>query len=761
MSSASEDPRFTVDTHLFRELGELLVGRDSTALIELIKNSYDADATEVIVQGESLDDPRRGRIVVMDNGVGMTRGQFISGFLRVASRFKELGTRRSTRFGRRYTGVKGIGRLAAHKLARRLEVESVTSGTSPTALHAVIDWDKIEGYETLDDIPPGTISFGERAARPDALSGTTLTLSRLRRKWTQAERSRFLAEVSSFQAPDFIQDPLPKTVIPAPLLFDLPEVRDIGAAAGSTPAVGFRVVLDGDFETGDDYWELVADLATWVVEMQAAPGSEKVVYAIAPTRRTLEENPDARGYSDSVRRASSSPCFDARILIREGHFRVRRDQRVWASRASGVHVFLEGFRVLPYGDDDWLSIDSDYTRRPRQLELLRDLDFSAEWDDTDVDEGLTRLPKNNYFGGVFLTQEHAPTLRILVNREGFVPEAGFLALVEHVRTGVDLCTRVRAAAGLAERRKRAALRAAAREAKLSTTATRSLRAEIKDAEGVIKEIHAFLGQRDLEGAESLVERAVVTLEHVRDRADAIIWEGSMLRILASVGTQMAAFVHEVNGLLGTAQTLDQSIKVILEEGALIGEERRRLQGAWRVAVDLRQAVERHASYLTGVVSVNARRRRSRQLIAERFDSAVRLVQHSADRHHVEILADIPPTLRSPPMFPAELATIFANLLTNAVKAAGPDGRIHASAASDSNGLRVRVQNTGVAVDLGQAERWFRPFESTTDNPDSTLGQGMGLGLTITRSMLEYYGLSVRFVEPSTPYATAVEVKFSK
>ena len=99
-------PRFTVDTHLFRELGKLLVGRDSTALIELIKNSYDADATEVIVHGENLDDPERGRIVVMDTGCGMTREQFIAGFLRVASRLKEQGARRSTVFGRRYTGVK-------------------------------------------------------------------------------------------------------------------------------------------------------------------------------------------------------------------------------------------------------------------------------------------------------------------------------------------------------------------------------------------------------------------------------------------------------------------------------------------------------------------------------------------------------------------------------------------------------------------------------------------------------------------------------
>ena len=45
---------FSVDTHHFRELGELLVGRDSTALIELIKNAFDADATETLVYAEGL-----------------------------------------------------------------------------------------------------------------------------------------------------------------------------------------------------------------------------------------------------------------------------------------------------------------------------------------------------------------------------------------------------------------------------------------------------------------------------------------------------------------------------------------------------------------------------------------------------------------------------------------------------------------------------------------------------------------------------------
>ena len=113
------------------------------------------------------------------------------------------------------------------------------------------------------------------------------------------------------------------------------------------------------------------------------------------------------------------------------------------------------------------------------------------------------------------------------------------------------------------------------------------------------------------------------------------------------------------------------------------------------------------------------------------------------------------------MFPAELTTVFANLLTNAVKGAGEGGRIEASVAADDRVMRVRVQNTGVAVDLAEAERWFGPFESTTEQVNPVLGQGMGLGLTITRRVLDYYGTEIAFVEPDSPYATAIEMIFPK
>ena len=760
--------KFTVDTHLFRELGELLVGRDSTALIELIKNAYDADATEVTVHGEQLDTPSQGRILVIDNGIGMNSGDFENGFLRVASRLKDQGERQSTLFQRRYTGAKGIGRLAAHKLARRLEVHSVphvSKSEKRRALFAVIDWDEIEQYETLDELESAdAIVLETETTRGNAPSGTTLVLSRLRRAWTQAERARFFAEVQSFDPPTFLRYPLPRSVIEKPLLFDTPIVRDQGTDAVASP---FQVNLEGDFATGENYWALVAEMANWVMEIRADPNDEHVDFAIAPTKKLLSENPDAKETHQSIPHPAPKhgPHFDARILLREGSSKLTRDQRVWAANTSGIRVYLEGFRVLPYGEpkDDWLSIDADYTRRPRQLAMLKDIGLGTEASDPNI--GLVRVPSNNYFGAVFLTQNRCPDMRILVNREGFIPEAGYDTLVQIVRTGIDLCTRVRAAATYGSRQQRREDRRTSQQvAPEASVATDEIVEELalpnrlQDAVQLIEKAHERLNEGDTTRAKAETSAAMRELGEVTELAADLWSERSLLHVLASVGTQMAAFVHEINALLGAAQTIEHSLERILEEDRLSREQRRRLRQTLTVTTDLKRGLERQAAYLIDIETPDARRRRSRQRLGERFDAAVRLVQHQAERRGIDIDNQIPPDLRSPPMFPAELTAVFANLLTNAVKAAGEDGGcIRASASSGDGQVQICIQNTGTAVQLDEAERWFKPFESTTLEIDSVLGQGMGLGLTITRNLLENYGAFVKFVRPDSPFATAVEV----
>ena len=763
--------RFTVDTHLFRELGELLVGRDSTALIELIKNAYDADATEVTVLGEGLEDPGRGSILVTDNGVGMSTQQFENGFLRVASRLKDQGERRSMLFQRRYTGAKGIGRLAAHKLARKLEVDSVWRSPGQEergeALYAAIDWDEIERYETLDQIEStDAIVLGNKKARKNAPPGTTLILSRLRRAWTPAERARFFAEVQSFDPPAFLYNPLPPSVIGKSLLFDTPFVRDQGTRGSTSP---FQVKLEGDFAVGESYWALVAEMANWVLEIRAAPNDERVAFAISPTKKTLRANRQAKPVHQTIPHPTPErgPHFDARILVREGNMNLTRDQRVWATRTSGVRVYMEGFRVLPYGEtsDDWLSIDADYTRRPRQLEMLRDLRLGVEA--MDADAGLNRVPNNNYFGAVFLTQERCPSLRVLVNREGFVPEASFDTLVSLVRTGIDLCTRTRAAAAYPRRVERKEARR--RESKVGEFQKEraqdngveelALPDRLRGAVQLMKKARESFNEGNAAKAEIEASEALREFGETTDLVADLWSERSLLLVLASVGTQMAAFVHEINGLLGMAQVIESALEQIIKTDLFPREDHQQLTQTLSVIGNLKQGLERQAAYLMELEIPDSRRRRSRQRLSDRFNAAVGFIRHQAERRHIDIENRIPSDLTSIPMFPAEITAVFANLLTNAVKAIGEDGRIRASASVKAGQIRILLQNTGVAVDLDEAEHWFRPFESTTTKIDPVLGQGMGLGLTITRNLLDNYGAAVSFVQPKRPFKTAVEVSF--
>lgn len=755
-------PKFTVDTHLFRELGELLVGRDSTALVELIKNAYDADATRVIVDGHRLGDPEHAQITVRDDGVGMTEGQFTDGFLRIASRLKEEGFMQSQRYERRFTGAKGVGRLAAHKLARRIRINSVAANRSRRnglmAIDAAIDWDVIESYQTLEDLDSSAITLEVEKPSPRAKPGTVIELTRLRRRWTQSERASFFAEVQTFSPPKILVEP-PTMVVDLPLLFDRPKVYDTTA---KDP--GFEVLLGGELEAGEEYWETSLQAAHWIIEIDAARA--KVRFHVAPTMKGRAEFPEARSetYAMSHPDFDSGPFFQARILVREGQSGAK--ERSWVGRSSGIRVYMEGFRVLPYGEpkDDWLSIDGDYSRRQKSLAFLSDLPFAGK--PADKREGLLVLRNNSYFGAVFLTQKDAPTLRMLVNREGFIPEAGYEHLVSILRTAIYLSVRVRASSKITprdERRERRKVQAAVSlDASIARKDLRRLVVEsVEKASVLAAEANQLAISGDFKSAREKIAQAASEFAQGSLASERLMTEGSVLRVLASVGTQMASFVHEINSLLGSATALEGALSNLRNEPDTPASVRKRLAQLHRALSDLRRSIERQASYLTDVVTPDARRRRSRLVFSERFDGAIKLVELAAQRREIEILNQIPSQLKSPPMFPAELLVVFSNLLTNAVKAAGVKGRVVARGRGVDGTTKVQIENTGLQVDPAQGERWFRPFESTTVQTDPVLGQGMGMGLPITRNLLEEYGATVTFVQPSPGYSAAIEITFPR
>jgi signal transduction histidine kinase len=639
---------------------------------------------------------------------------------------------------------------------------------SPTcrAVEATIDWDIIEKQETLDDIEASSaIQVASEAVPPETRSGTVITLKRLRRRWTATELGRFLLEAQTF-APPPVAVELPKGVVSQPLLFTRPRVRDT-----TTSDPGFDIKLDGEFTPGDDYWQNLAQAANWVIEIDALSERGEVLYTIAPTRKTLHEYPDAKRKDFALEHPDSrlGPFFQARILVQEGM--IQRQTRRWADRASGIRVFLEGFRVLPYGEprNDWLGLDADYSRRRRTLPSLQDGAFAESFTEEDIDKDapLTLLGNNSYFGAVFLTQVGASSLRMLVNREGFVPEAAFDTLTDLVRKGVDLSTRVRASAKFASRMERREQRAGGRtEEQRTSIATppipfnEAVEQSVVRARALTSEAKQLVATGDADKAAEKLSYAIAETEKASQMQDRQISETAMLRVVASVGTQMAAFIHEINGLLRMTQAIDAALSRMRKESSLPRATRRELAKLHGGVGQLQRSLERHASYLIDVVTPDSRRRRVRQSLAERFDAGKRLVDYMAEKRRIKIINEIPPDLKSPPMFPAELTAVFSNLLTNAVKAAGPEGTIRAAAERRPDGtVALVIQNTGATVDLAEGERWFKPFESTTTAVDPILGQGMGLGLPITRSMLEEYGAEIKFVRPGPGYATAIELVF--
>src|SRR5205085_2354735 len=116
---------FTVDSALLAELGEKLVESAHVALVELVKNSYDADATKVTV---SLKPQSRGgpEIEVSDNGSGMTFEEIEKYWMRIATTHKRKNDL-SPRYGRPRTGSKGIGRFSCRRLGEKLRLTSVAA----------------------------------------------------------------------------------------------------------------------------------------------------------------------------------------------------------------------------------------------------------------------------------------------------------------------------------------------------------------------------------------------------------------------------------------------------------------------------------------------------------------------------------------------------------------------------------------------------------------------------------------------------------
>jgi HSP90 family molecular chaperone len=185
MPPAEQKLKFTVDAALLRELGERLVGKAHIALAELVKNSYDADATEVIIRFA------KDKIEIIDNGQGMNFAEFQNYWMRIGSPHKQEKTY-SRKFKRPVTGSKGVGRLSVQFLASEMSLITSSDRLNELELSVDVDWRKAISAGDLTQAEAICLQRLREQAYPGGKPhGTKITLTSLQRSYHLTTRIDF------------------------------------------------------------------------------------------------------------------------------------------------------------------------------------------------------------------------------------------------------------------------------------------------------------------------------------------------------------------------------------------------------------------------------------------------------------------------------------------------------------------------------------------------------------------------------------------
>lgn len=154
MSDKNRRLKFEPGAMSIIQMGEELIGHPSTALNEIVKNSYDADADKCWVYTQYDKDISKSFLVIKDNGLGMSQDILFGDWLRPSvssKRNSERDKRRSAFYNRRFLGSKGIGRLASMALGRYLTVVSKKNNENEYNWLR-IDREKFKVEDLLDNI---------------------------------------------------------------------------------------------------------------------------------------------------------------------------------------------------------------------------------------------------------------------------------------------------------------------------------------------------------------------------------------------------------------------------------------------------------------------------------------------------------------------------------------------------------------------------------------------------------------------------------
>jgi signal transduction histidine kinase len=710
----SKKKSLKVDVGIISSLGRNSIKDHTTAILELIKNSYDAGAT--IVDVEIMSNLETPYIRITDNGCGMTENDIDNYWLRIgySEKINEKFVGR-----RRKTGEKGIGRLSADRLGSILEMRSRAPGNNNLSIE--IDWDTFNQMgKNVEDIKFNFYDKGVKVripklkeADPEPISGTELIIKNLRQVWIKPDFDDLYKQLSMFISPFDHQSDFN-------IRLSINEIGKYKEVRQSELGEYFEVKLDGTFNPltnnlSYDIWERI-------------PGSSKRIKndnIEIPLSQLLTS-------SDGTIPLPENKIGPVRIVLL---YYPRNEKTVldsgfklselgkYLDENAGIKIYRDNVRVKPYGEldqpgGDWLNLGSRFAQNPAGRA-----------------RPSHRIRPSQLIGAIFISRDYNPELYDSTSREGLIQGDNYRLLREYILGCIRLV-------------EASSHQIFIKEQDLSTddesidrnliTVNKKLEI-IRDNLNVISITLSKNKDAEIKNIGETVSTIVENITYTTESIESLESQTRLYRGLATVGIASAVFGHEtqtqISQLLGAVHTAKD---YLAQSPPQLSNSLLQID----IAIDASERVEAWGGF-----ALDRIRRDKRDKNYQNLSYIISRIIEELRRAFVAIDIDIDETEIDESIesriFQIDIESIILNLLTNAFTACKQVKQnrkvkvsLNKSIKNEKSGFNITVSDSGPGVNEKIRSIIWEPTFTTKTTKKGATEEGTGMGLAIIDGIVE-------------------------
>lgn len=386
---------FKISAALKDLIGKELITDEFVAVFELVKNSFDANATKVEVIFENNYEEKNARIVIKDNGKGMNYDDLRNKWLFVAYSAKRTGKenddyRDKIKPQRVFAGAKGVGRFSCDRLGKQLNMISIKDEANPKIENLIVHWEDFENADEKEFVNI-KVTHTELQENPYNIKhGTILEITGLRDNWNRDRILKLKKSLAKLINPNQGNDSDK---------FDIEIIAKDELNLDKAPNVKGKVRADWDTVNG-----YIKNTIFETLEIKTS----NILVQISPNGDFIETTLQDRG--DLIYYLKEKNPFNDLGNISIYLFQLNRTAKSNFTKVMGIEpvkygsvfMYKNGFRVYPYGEpgEDLLLIDNrkqqGYNRNLGTRDLIGRIEINGDQsqlkETTSRDGGLVKTP---------------------------------------------------------------------------------------------------------------------------------------------------------------------------------------------------------------------------------------------------------------------------------------------------------------------------------------------------------------------------------